>query len=285
MVVNEKLKSKPHNVLFLSNSLHIKHGDVFMSITKNKYILETHNLTKRFGGLIAVNNVSMKVKRGTLTLLIGPNGAGKTTFVNVCTGILKPDRGKVIFDGTDITGWPPHKVYRAGFVRTFQTPMPFLSLTVLENVLVALGNSGENPIKAPIKRLWIKEEEEKIRRAFEILKRVGLEEYWDWEAYKLGAGQLKMLEVCRALATEAKLIALDEPIGGTDPTYAHEIFKYLRNLKASWDITFLIIEHRIDIALPYADYVYVMDRGKIISEGKPSQVIDDPKVVEIYIGG
>ena len=247
-------------------------------------ILETKDLTKRFGGLVAVNRVSMRVRRGTITMLIGPNGAGKTTFVNVCTGVLKADEGRVFFKGMDITGWPPHKVYRAGFVRTFQIPQPFISLTVLENVLVALGSSGENPVKAPIKRLWVSEEEDKIRRAFEILRRVGLEEYWDWPAYRLGGGQLKMLEVSRALATGAKLIALDEPIGGTDPAYASEIFKYIRGLKESWDVTFLVIEHRIDIALPFADYVYVMDRGRVISEGPPKVVENDPKVVEVYIG-
>ncbi|HDD26729.1 MAG TPA: ABC transporter ATP-binding protein [Acidilobales archaeon] len=249
-----------------------------------EFILETRNLTKRFGGLVAVNNVNIRVRRKTLTLLIGPNGAGKTTFVNVCTGVLKPDGGKVYFDGKDITGWPPHKIYRAGFVRTFQIPQPFLSLTVLENVLVALGSRGENPIFAPLKRTWIKEEEDKIRRAFEILRRVGLDKYWDWQAFKLGGGQLKMLEVARALATGAKLIALDEPIGGTDPAYASEIFKYIRSLRDVWDVTFLVIEHRIDIALPFADYVYVMDRGRVISEGPPKVVENDPKVIEVYIG-
>lgn len=255
-----------------------------MESKAGNYILVTENLVKRFGGLVAVNRVNIRVKKETLTLLIGPNGAGKSTFINVCTGVLKPDEGKVIFDGKDITGWPPHKVYRAGFVRTFQIPQPFLSLTVLENVLVALGSRGENPLLAPIKKLWVKEEEEKIKKAFEILKKVGLDQYWDRQAYKLGGGQLKMLEVARALATGAKLIALDEPIGGTDPAYASEIFKYIRSLRDTWNITFLIVEHRIDIALPFADYVYVMDRGRVISEGPPKVVENDPKVIEVYIG-
>jgi branched-chain amino acid transport system ATP-binding protein len=154
----------------------------------------------------------------------------------------------------------------------------------LDNVLVALGGGGENPLRAPLKNLWIKEEEEKIERAMEILRHVGLDEYWDWEAYRLGGGQLKMLEISRALATGAKLIALDEPIGGTDPAYASDILTYVRELKDKWDVSFLLIEHRIDIALPFADYVYVMDMGKVIVEGKPDEVANNPRVIEIYIG-
>jgi len=157
-------------------------------------------------------------------------------------------------------------------------------LTVLENVLVAMKNNSESPFRSLIRRFWIKEEYENIEKAFKILKVVGLDRYWDWETYKLGAGQLKMLEVARALAAGAKLLALDEPIGGTDPTYASRIFENLRSIKENLKISFLVIEHRVDIALKYADYVYVMDKGRVIAEGNSNDVIKNPKVAEVYLG-
>lgn len=252
-------------------------------------ILEVVGLTKRFGGLVAVDHVDMYVRRNSLTLLIGPNGAGKTTLINLCTGVKKPDEGRVYFnpDGSrkvDITGWPSHKIYKLGFARSFQIPQPFLSLTVLENVLAAMSGPGESVLSPITRSKWVKSEEERVERAYSILKLVGLQDYWDYVASRLGAGQLKMLEVARALAANAKLIALDEPIGGTDPKYARDIFLKLRDLPRKVDVSFIIVEHRIDIALPYADYVYVMDRGRVIAEGSPNDVINNPRVIEVYIG-
>ena len=247
-------------------------------------LLVATNLTKRFGGLIAVNSVDLVVKENSFTLLIGPNGSGKTTFLNVCTGVLKPDGGKVYFEGKDITGLPPNKIYDYGLIRTFQIPIPFLSLTILDNVIAAMRNPGEYPFNALFKRKgWVEVEEENMEKAFSVLKRVGLDEMWDKPAYSLGGAQLKMLEVARALAAGAKLIALDEPIGGVDPIYADEILSYLKELQRS-GITFLVIEHRIDIIAPYADYAYAMNRGNIISQGTPDEVLNDPQVVEVYIG-
>ncbi|MCS7111332.1 MAG: ABC transporter ATP-binding protein [Ignisphaera sp.] len=247
-------------------------------------ILVTKGITKRFGGLTALDNVSLAVPQNTITLLIGPNGAGKTTLVNVCTGVLKPDYGRVEFNGIDITGLPPYRIYSYGFVRSFQIPQPFRTLTVLENVLVAMKSGGESPLRSLFKKLWLKEECENIEKTFRILKVVGLERYWDWETYKLGAGQLKMLEVARALAAGAKLLALDEPIGGTDVSYANKIFENLRTIKEGIGVSLLVIEHRVDIALKYADYVYVMDRGRVIAEGNPNDVIKNPRVAEVYLG-
>jgi len=255
-----------------------------MAYNYNGSILITKNLTKRFGGVVALDKVSLAVNRRSITLLIGPNGAGKTTFVNVCTGVFKPDEGRVIFESRDITGWPPYKVYNLGFARSFQIPQPFKSLTVLDNVLVAMKGAGEDPIRVLLKRSWARVEKENMEMAFRILKLVGLENYWDWEAYRLGAGQLKMLEVARSIASGARLLALDEPIGGTDPRYASYIFEQLQGIRKELDVTFLVIEHRIDIALKYADIVYVMDRGRIIAEGNPNEVLKNPKVAEVYLG-
>ncbi len=249
-----------------------------------KELLLTKGIVKAFGGLVAVNNVSIAVREGMVTLLIGPNGSGKTTLLNVCTGVLKPDAGRVIFKGRDITNWPSHRIYELGFVRTFQIPLPFHTQTALDNVLAAMRSPGEHPLRALLRGTWERKEEENVKRAFEILRKVGLDDHWDRPAYALGGAQLKLLELARALAAGAKLIALDEPIGGVDPAFADEIFSYVRRLKDAEGLTFFVIEHRIDVAAPYADYVYAMDRGRIISEGKSDEVLNDPKVIEVYIG-
>ncbi len=246
-------------------------------------LLIAKNVTKAFEGLVAVNKANIVVKENTFTMLIGPNGSGKTTLINCCTGILKPTAGNVYFNGTDITGWKPHQIYGVGFVRSFQIPLPFVGLTVLDNVLGAMRNPGEMPFKATSKRAWIEEEEKNMERAMEILAKVGLSEHWDMPSSSLGAAQLKLLEVAKGLSSGAKMIALDEPIGGVDPASAHEILSHVAELKKE-GLTFFVVEHRIDIAAPFADYVYAMDLGTIISEGTPDKVLNDPKVIEVYLG-
>ncbi len=246
-------------------------------------VLVAENVTKSFEGLVAVNNVNIVVKENTFTMLIGPNGCGKTTLINCCTGILKPTSGRIFLGDIDITGWKPHEIYQVGFVRSFQIPLPFIGLTVIDNVLGAMRNPGEAPLKAHSLNSWADVEEKNMDHALDILAQVGLDKHWDMPSSSLGAAQLKMLEVAKGLSSGAKIIALDEPIGGVDPASADEILTHIAALK-NQGITFLVVEHRIDIAAPFADYIYAMELGSLISEGTPEQVLNDPKVIEVYLG-
>jgi len=251
----------------------------------SEYILVAERIKKRFGGLIAVDGATVKVRRRTITLLIGPNGSGKTTLLNVIAGFYKPDDGKVIFDGKDVTGWPPHKLYHLGMARTFQVPQPFYKLTVLENVLLAArGHPGES-FAAPLQRSkWLPREEELVDKAFNVLKLVGLIHLWDQPAGQLSGGQMKLLEIARVLMSGARMILMDEPIAGVNPALAHEILQFLVKLRDQ-GITFFIIEHRLDIAMQYVDYVYAMARGRVIAEGRPEEVVSNPVVIDSYLGG
>lgn len=249
-------------------------------------MLQTDRLIKRFGGLIAVNEVSLGVEKGSITLLIGPNGCGKTTFVNAVTGYYKPDGGRVFFQGEEITGLPLHKTYEKGLVRTFQIPSPFLKLSVLENLLVAArGHPGELFTRHILRSSWKRFEDETVERAFEIMRVLGLEDHWDKEPASLDAGALKLIEIGRALMSGAKMVVLDEPIAGVNPRLAHDIFSYIVRLRDSMDLTFLIIEHRLDIALKYVDFVYAMHQGKIIATGTPEEIARNERVRMVYVGG
>ncbi|MDG6996787.1 MAG: ABC transporter ATP-binding protein [Nitrososphaerota archaeon] len=248
--------------------------------------LEVRNIRKSFGNLLALDDISFGAEEKTLTILMGPNGSGKTTLINVIGGLYKPDSGKVLFRGKDITGLAPHKIYRMGLARTFQIPALFLQLTVLENVMVARkDNPGENFTRSIIKRYWRDEEEKTAERAFEILAMVGLSHMWDKSASVLSGGQLKLLEIGRALMSNANTVLLDEPISGVNPTLAHEIFSTLVRLRDNYGMTFLIIEHRLDIALSYVDSVIAMAYGKFLVSGTAQEVTSDKRVIEAYLGG
>lgn len=249
--------------------------------------LRTQGLVKKFGGLIALNGVSIEVEPDAITMLIGPNGSGKTTLINVVSGVCKPDGGRVVLDGRDVTGWPPHKIYRAGLVRTFQIPAAFKKLTVMENLLVAARDHvGENPLVALFRaREWMGREEELEERASKILELLDLEGEKERRASELSGGQMKLLEIGRALMSEPKLVLMDEPVAGVNPKLAREILDHIVALKKELGLSFLIVEHRLDIVLPYVDKVYAMHRGQIISEGAPEEVVSDPVVVEAYLGG
>jgi len=249
-------------------------------------ILVTKNLMKSFGNLVAVNNVSIALKPQTLTILIGPNGSGKTTLMNVISGYYSPDQGHVILNGNDMTGSPPHEMYAKGLVRTFQIPSVFKRLTVLENLLAAArGQKGEQVFVAPFRGKWIKQEEALVEKAFKILELLDMIPLWQKPAEKLSGGQLKLVEAGRALMSDPKLILMDEPAGSVSPKVAHQIFAYLLKTRKELGLTFLIVEHRLDIALSYVDYAYAMHLGSIIEDGTPSQVVASPKVIDSYLGG
>ena len=249
-------------------------------------ILTVEGIRKTFGGLVALDHVDINVQKSKITMLIGPNGSGKTTLINVITGFYKPDRGKVWFDGEEITEMPPHKTCDRGLVRTFQIPQPFQKLTVLENLLVTYRrNPGESFLKAPFRKTWIREEEKATNKAFEILSIINLDQMWNTPSNQLSGGQMKLLEAGRAIMSGAKMILMDEPASGLFPRLAHEVFSYFVKMKEKLEVTFLIVEHRMAIVLPYVDHVYAMSAGKIISQGTPKKVLNDPTVVESYLGG
>jgi len=250
----------------------------------NSAILITKNLTKKFGELVAVDDVSIKVEEKAFAILFGPNGAGKTTLVNIVTGYLKKDYGEVWFDGKDITKLSAAETYRLGLARSFQIPRIYPRLTVLENILMAEENPGESFIKAPLKFLWREAEKEKVKRAFEVLEMIGLENQWDRLGGELSGGDMKLLDVGKALMSNAKMLLIDEPIAGVNPSFSHVILERLREIAKTRGLTILMVEHRLDIALKYVDYAYAMANGRIIAEGNPDEVIKAPEVVESYLG-
>jgi branched-chain amino acid transport system ATP-binding protein len=248
-------------------------------------ILEIKDIKKSFGNLHALDDVSFGVEEKKVTILIGPNGSGKTTLINVACGLHAPDSGKVVYRGKDITGLEPYKVYREGLVRTFQIPALFQRLSVLENVMVAKrDNPGEAFQRSFRKSAWAKPEEAAAEEAFKILETVGLLKMWDTQSGNLSGGQMKLLEIGRALISGAQMMLLDEPISGVNPTLAHEIFQKILGLRDRLGLTFLIVEHRLEIALTYVDSVVAMAYGKLIASGKPEMVMADPKVIEAYLG-
>ncbi len=298
-------------------------------------ILSVQGITKLFGNLYALDNVSLDVVGQKVSILIGPNGSGKTTLINIISGLYKPDSGKVLFEGEDVTGYPPFKLYRLGMGRTFQIPALFWKLTVLENLLVAeKKNPGESffrPLQivgfqswrdffAPwtslssiVRKLlrersvrsffksllpafanswstfftptWAESEKRTIEKASRILELLGLSSLWDQPSHVLSGGQMKLVEIGRALMSDAKLLLLDEPVSGVNPTLAHEIFSRILKLRDELGLTFFIVEHRLDIALKYVDEMFVMALGKVIASGPPVEVMNNKKVIEAYLGG
>jgi len=241
----------------------------------NVHLLEVENLTKRFGGLKAVNNVSFHVDEGEIVGLIGPNGAGKTTLFNLISGFIKPDSGTVKLRGEDITGLEPYKVVNKGLARTFQVVRPFRHLPTIANVLVSL----ESP-RATRKIEWLRTPE---TEAIKALEDVGLSEMMMEPAEILSHGDLKRLEIARALATDPELLLLDEPFGGMSPIETDFLTKSINTMHLDGH-TMVIVEHKLHALMKLVKRVIALHRGEIIAEGAPEEVAKNKKVIEVYMG-
>jgi branched-chain amino acid transport system ATP-binding protein len=247
-------------------------------------VLSVRNLTKKFGEFKAVNDLSMDIEKGKVTLLIGPNGSGKTTLLNCITGLLDYAEGEVFFHEENVTKLKTHELVEKGMVRTFQVSSPFTRLTVLENLLVSYGeNSGESFVWSPFSKKWINEEKDAMEKAYRVLELLEITELAGDPAYTLSGGQLKLLEIGRALMTDAKMILTDEPAGSVSVPLAEKIFSHITDLSRKEDLDFFLIEHRLDVASQFADHVVAMDRGKVIAHGPPEEVFENIKVIESYL--
>jgi branched-chain amino acid transport system ATP-binding protein len=249
-------------------------------------IIEVRGLTRRFGGMVAVDNVSLSVPRGGITGLIGPNGAGKTTLFSLIAGSLAPSLGEIWIDARPGHSSPAHRRIAMGLGRTFQIPKPFPAMTVLENVLVAFQRQpGEKLLRNWFSaRRVAREEHENIRTARELLQFVTLERLADQPARILSGGQRKLLELARVLAARPSVILLDEPAAGVNPSLLDTIIDRIGELNAR-GLSFLVIEHNMDMVARLCHDVYAMARGQILCHGTPRQVTDDARVVEAYLGG
>jgi branched-chain amino acid transport system ATP-binding protein len=248
-------------------------------------LLEASNVSKVFGGLVAVNDVNFQVPHRGIVSLIGPNGAGKTTFFNCMTGLYRPTTGRVVFDGKDITAKRPDLVTRAGVARTFQNIKLFRTMTALENVQVGMHARLRSRVTGMVLRTpYVRREEREAReKARELLRFVGLKRH-DELAMSLPYGDQRRLEIARALGSDPKLLLLDEPTAGMNPQESEELRQLMETLRSERGISVLLIEHDMKVVMNVSDHITVLDHGEKIAEGSPTEVRENPRVVEAYLG-
>jgi len=248
-------------------------------------LLRIKEVSKHFGGLYAVNRVSLDINHGGICGLVGPNGSGKTTLFNTILGLHRPDQGEIYFNGKCINNLASHQIYKLGLVNAFQLPRLFYSLSVLDNMLVAArGQQGDKLFNSLfLRRRWQEQEKGLIEEALDILGLVELDHLAFSPAGELSGGQRKLLEVARGLMAKPTLLLLDEPAAGINPVLGKRIFQKLKDFSHN-GIAFFIVEHRLEILFQFASWVYVMDKGKIVIAGQPQALIDDPAFYAIYLG-
>ena len=249
-------------------------------------MLKVENINKFFGGLKAVNNVSLEVKKGSITGLIGPNGAGKTTLFNTIAGVYSPNSGDIYLEEENITGLKPHELFNKGVLRTFQIAQEFTTLTVLENLMMVPANQyGENLIHAWFNNSLVKKQEEEIRaKAIDVIEFLNLKHLTQELAGNLSGGQKKLLELGRTMMVDSKLVLLDEVGAGVNRTLLNEIIDAIRRLNKEKNYTFFVIEHDMDLIEKICDPVIVMAEGSVLFQGKFHEVKTSEEVIEAYLG-